>query len=494
MILLIKQAYTYINNIFEGGVFMQLKTFVIKKKSGIIYHFYFSEKGGICYKIYAMRGNQKIVPFEVSITDEKILEFSVTVDEEDTIHILCLTENGDLKYFIDKEKTWDSKILSHFDLDANMVKSLFIYVYKQHLYIIYAVSNVMNINLWTIYFKYWNGSKWNNLTVGMTMCDKELPPYWVTLDPSKNLHIVYKNTGNRTTQIFYRKFHTQFSLWSTPEKIISSPETIGFYSLLCDNRGNCHLIWVCTNSSKYKMMYKLLNTKIINSKHYEKILTLDMSLHAYLQPVILEIDKTIWAMWKKEDAFWGCTIDGSGLSCSKAISIQYPPKTSPKLVIFTNHYQPEKQNFNALLLYGVIGDFVEFILPQCYANDFYENIPITDMTIEAPKPLPIKKEHASMTTPKYKTATTVPKYTETVFPPTLAQKFEELKSDNQKTADMVRELKEVVNQNLVIEFLKELKSQNTILVKLISQVLEKQTCYSENETSTKKLWEKLFKK
>jgi hypothetical protein len=451
---------------------MQQKIFLIKKSSGIIYNFYLSKIGGICYKVYSLHNNEKVDPFEISITEEKILEFYVNIDEEDIIHILALTESGDLKYFVNKDNVWNSKVFSRFDLRSNIVKSLFIYVYNKKLYIMYAASNLMNVNLWTIYFKSWDGSKWNNTNIGMAICSKEFTPYCLTIDNQKNLHVFYKNSSNKGTQIFYRKFHMQFPLWSTPEKSVNSVEIIGFYYAFCDTRNNIHLVWSTSTGTNFKILYKKLNAKVLNNKQLDRIVTLNLSNSAYLQPVIFEIDEKVWVMWKNQNEFSGCEIESSGLSCSSVAPIQHPKNSSPVLVEFSNNYELERQSFRGHLLYGTIDDFIDLVLPQNYSCDFYENIPD-----ELPQPVPEEFTSAD----SYSQKSIIPKTEQqsaeistennhlTVKTST---NLSEIKSDNQEVVKLLKEVKTQLNKQNMIDVLHEIKSQNNLLIEIISKYLK----------------------
>ncbi|MGE4284677.1 MAG: hypothetical protein AB7G87_13365, partial [Clostridia bacterium] len=331
---------------------MQPKMFVVKKSSGLIYNFYISRIGGICYKIYSLHNNQKVDPFEISVTDEKVFELSVDIDEEDNIHILCLTDEGDLKYFVNKENIWDNKVISHFDLRSNIIKSLFIHIVNKKAYVMYAASNLMNTNLWTVYFKAWNGTKWSSMNIGITISDKEFLPYYAVVDNQNNIHVIYKSSSSKGSQMFYRKFHEQFSLWSSPEKVVNSPEFIGYYYIFCGTNGIVHLIWSTATGTNFKLSYKRMSTKVLNNKLHDRVVTLSTSNYPYLQPVILEIDKRIWIIWKEHGTFYGCEVEQSGLSSSSTTQIQSSDSTTAVLVEFISNYEIEKQSFNGHLLYG----------------------------------------------------------------------------------------------------------------------------------------------
>ncbi|NLY43692.1 MAG: hypothetical protein GX066_06950 [Clostridiaceae bacterium] len=452
---------------------MQQKMFLIKKSNGIFYNFYLSQTGGICYKLYSLHNNEKMDPFEISIIEEKILEFYVTIDSEDNIHILCLTKDGDLKYFINKENIWNNKVLSHFDLRSNMIRSLFIHVSGKKLYVIYAASNLMNLNLWTIYFKCWDGFKWNNTSVGMTICDKEFPPYYAAVDPQSNIHVVYKNSGIRETQLFYRKFHSQFSLWSTPEKTVISPETIGYYYIYSDTRGGLHLAWATSTGTNYKMLYKKINTKTLNNKRYDRIVTLNISSSPYFQPVIFEIQQKVWVMWKSQNEFYCCEMDPSGISGSAVSPVQYPVDSIPMLVEFINNYEPEKQSFDGRLLYAVPGDFVDLILPKYASNDLYEDIPIdtSDMPPEEFNPSPIAQGLP-------KEVSIVQKKEQQMI---VYDKIDEMKNDNRKILNILEEVKNQLAKRDMVSVLEEIREQNNRLTELIISMLNKDEISSSNE-------------
>lgn len=451
---------------------MQPKMFLIKKRSGIIYNFYFSQTGGICYKLYSLHNNEKVDPFEISITEEKILEFHVTIDNEDGIHILALTESGDLKYFASNEDIWNSKVFSHFDLRSNIVKSLFIHVVNQKLYIIYAASNLINVNLWTIYFKCWDGVKWHNTSIGMALCNKELQPYCATVDNHNNIHVIYKNSSHKGTQLFYRKFHSQFSLWSSPEKTVNSTEVIGFYYIFCDMRSHLHLAWSTSTGTSFKMLYKKFNKKLLNHNHQNRMTTLNMSKQAYLQPVIFEIEQTIWVMWKKQQEFFGCKIEPNGLSGSVVSSVQRPHHASPLLVEFVSNYEMEKQSFNGRLFYGVADDFIDLMLPKSYTCDLYESI-----SEELPDPSPAEPESSEINSTDASDVSDEPEAA-AVIPPCnqltieLSESFDEIKLNYDKITGLLEEVMAQLTTQDVSNTLRDIQVQNKVLIELLTGALK----------------------
>lgn len=447
----------------EGGDSMT-NVHLIKKRNGVIYHFYLSKAGGICYKLYSLHQNRQIEPFEISITDEKILEFHVTCDVEDNIHMIALTQEGDLKYFVNENDSWNSKTFFHFDLHTNIVKSILMHVIDKKIYILYATSNIMNVNLWTIYFKVWDGFKWATSNIGITICDKDSAVYHAAMDHQNNFHIFYKNSGNKGSQIYYRKYHSQFALWSTPDKIISIPEQILSYYIFCDNRNQLHLVWTtATNQLEnhlYKILYQKINPKILNhSKNYGRIVPIDSSTDPYDQPVILEIERQVWMLWKKKNEFFGCEMDISGLSKGSINTIQYSGNTPPILVKYLNTNPMELNNFHATLLYGICEDYVQFILPKSYTSEITDE-PSTDLNSTFDFDLPEKHEEVTNEPVAQELAKEIS-----------TNLYEELKSENQKLEKMILELKEQINNNEVLSVLNDIKVQNKEFTELIHQML-----------------------
>jgi len=482
---------------------MQQKIFLIKKSNGIIYNFYTSATGGICYKIYSLHNNQKVDPFEISVTDEKILEFFVTIDDQDHIYILCLTTNGDLKYFINRDNMWHSKIFSHFDLRSNIIKSLFIHIANKKIYILYAASNVMNVNLWTIYFKAWDGSKWNNLNIGMTICDKELSPYYAAIDTQNNIHIVYKNSGNRGTQIFYRKFHEQFALWTSPDKVVNSPDIIGFYYIFCSSNNDLHLSWAVAAGNSFKLLYKKLNTKVLNTKHYDRSLTLATSNQPYLQPVIFEIEKIVSVMWKSAGEFFASEINATGLSCENTSSVPCTNINSTIMVELKNNYVIEKQSFNGCLLYGIPGDFIDLVLPKWHSCDVMEEVVPEDTFQVEPDPfVPVNENPPQQPSPP--TVTPISPFQEqntasqvqtpnNNLPSTIETEIlSEITSSNKQILTMLEDVKKQLNRQSFFEILHEIKTLNELLREVIDKTLKEQVITKEIENLEEPQPRKLF--
>ncbi len=291
---------------------MLRNNFILLSANEIKYNFYYSNDGRLCYRSFNNNDNQSSCSAEKIVVDEKIMESYVTIDENNNVHLLCLSENGDLKYYNNADRIWKDKLLCKLEPDLSVIKSLFIKAIDNKVYVFYALSNSRSFNLWSIHFKYWNGIEWKSSTIGMTACDRENNIYCITTDSQNNLHLIYKNSNTKGTQLFYRKYHFNFSLWSSPEKIITSTGQFTGFNMLCDSEDKLHLTWSESTRDRFQIMYKKINPKVLNHKYVSKTVALYETKSICSHPVIFESGDEKWCMWTNDNNLLYCQVMSGG--------------------------------------------------------------------------------------------------------------------------------------------------------------------------------------
>jgi predicted nuclease with TOPRIM domain len=140
----------------------------------------------------------------------------------------------------------------------------------------------------------------------------------------------------------------------------------------------------------------------------------------------------------------------------------------------------EKHSFSGRLLYGIADDFIDLILPESYACDFYQNIP-PEIPDDEPEEF-ISDIH--IVENNTNELSVVPKQSQqlenthstTESPPVkISEKFDEMKADNQKIANVLEELKQQLKESDMSALLKEIRTQNALLMELITKKIDENT-------------------
>ena len=138
-----------------------------------------------------------------NILDENIMKYSVLIDKNNVIHLIALTNTGELNYYKYIKDKWIKNNVAKFDLASNLYNQMEILMVKDKLHIIYNYSNIINSNIWTIQHVILNdknGERHN----AIRYISKRIPdPFFVNADSLGNIHIVYKTYINNDSQIYH---------------------------------------------------------------------------------------------------------------------------------------------------------------------------------------------------------------------------------------------------------------------------------------------------
>jgi hypothetical protein len=342
---------------------MRQKYFITSSRDELEYHFFHYDDGTLCYRIIDKLDYTDLSLDENVICDQKVIETYITICDKNIIHLLVLTQNGDLKYYNNINNAWNERLLSRFEQGISMINSLYIKAINDKLYVFYTSNSSMSSNLWTIHFKYWNGTEWKSSNIGMTTSDNGSDIYRISIDSQSNFHMIYKNENSKGTQIFYRKYHFQFSLWSSPEKIINSSGRFLGYSILCDAEDKLHLVWSEIEHSDSRIMYKKLNPKVLNHKYMSKTVPLNKSKNICSDPIIFENENKKWCMWIDDKDLCYCEIIPGGPVPGMISVIQYidRPFTPIECINIQNVYG---KKLKSTTLYGMFDRYLDLFVPE----------------------------------------------------------------------------------------------------------------------------------
>jgi hypothetical protein len=264
-----------------------------------VFLFNLSEEGEIFYTIYDSSLNKLQSNF---LFDKNILKYSTLIDENDFIHLVALLNTGELNYYKYINNEWVKDNIAKFDLKSNLYNQIKILIIKDNLHIIYNYSNIINSNIWTIQHVVLNDKNGEKHNAIRYISKRAADPFFVDVDSSGNIHIVYKTYINNDSQIYHGFYNPFTRTWSSVSKHISSNDFNNIFPFLfIDSQNNLHILWI--EESKSKLSLKYLRMK---GSGKEKYIWKEISLpHMPLsknQPIIFEENNKIKLIYFSNDS------------------------------------------------------------------------------------------------------------------------------------------------------------------------------------------------
>ncbi|NHM26774.1 hypothetical protein G7K71_07220 [Desulfofundulus sp. TPOSR] len=332
--------------------FARNQHYLARRRTGELWHI-FVENGMLGYRVVSPACHGLTVAR--SLVEDPVLDFDVGLDPGDYIHLVCLTREGQLKYYITKpEGGWNIAALARFDLKSQVFRCLTLKLFPGRVHIFWATASVTNYFLWAIQHSCWLGNEWQDEQVAEIIAGKNLPPFYPALDSQGNLHLVYTSApGGKNYEAFYRKFNASFGLWSHTEKIDLPVESIQGIYCLVDNRDNLHLI--CTgfgDRDRSRVIYRQRREVIRGTARWEKQQMLYQGRQNCLQPFLFIRDRYLQSSWREGNGYAGCRSNDLGKTWEQAQPFTLRQGKSALFTYLTG--VPSGGSFQAGTICGVI--------------------------------------------------------------------------------------------------------------------------------------------
>lgn len=337
---------------------MQLTTtqqHLAQKDNNLFYVFSLNKDQSLHYRIY----KDHATVIETNILAQSILDFTVTVDQKDHIHMICVDHEGNLLYYIHQNDSWNSKTISKFDIKSNIYRYFLLFVQNGYTHIIYNKTNLLTPMLSSIEHIYWNQNGINKSIVANYIHGRYPSPHQISMDSTKNLHLLYKVHHKMNHQLYYTKFNVLTKKWTTAELVTSLSEDNSHPYIFVDRMDNIHMAWCSIDQNNFILKYKYKPKAINGKSNWSHTQILSNRNSNTLSPIILQEDDIIKILCKQNNQIieilskdFGCNweLKSDILSSNSSIEI---------IKFFSNR----KINDQFLMqdIYGIIDDNLQTI-------------------------------------------------------------------------------------------------------------------------------------
>jgi len=341
---------------------------LIKDSNGNSYYFYL-ENNTVKFERYS--NYQALVGIN-TLTEDNILSYSSDIDKNDRIHVLCLTNEGKLIYYMYVNESWSNNVIAKLDIKSNNYNNLLFKINNENLHIMYAYSNLINSSVWTIQHIMGVKNKWDKKNVISVTTGKSAPYFNIDFDRFENVHMVYKAKSNGEDHIYYTSFNFPLKKWNKYPKQISEPCTnnISPY-LFVDSKDNVHLSWCTSSNDDSYLSYKHLSS-YGNNKFKWKPETLPVYSSNISTPIIHEEKGMINILYNNNNLISVIYSTDSGFTWNANTTQSYKRRGSLKTIKYSSNYQAENSMFRVNDLFiNVENSFIQ--LPYKLLNDSQNN-------------------------------------------------------------------------------------------------------------------------
>lgn len=259
--------------------------YIVKNSSGEILRFYLDNNKRINYEQYAV--DYSLID-RCLFSDETILSFSLDMDSKDRIHLIYITNDGNICYNLYSNNGWAKKILTKLDIKSNTYNELSLKISKENIHILLSFCNLINPKVWTIQHYIGSEGNWKKTNVISFTSGKNKPFYTIDIDKFDNLHMLYTSFTDGLNKLYYTYYNTVSNKWSTvPKLLYESHNSIIYPNLLIDKLDNLHVLWADNRKNDWELKYKHLSQSGFNKNIWiEEKLPLSIDKHFF--PIIIE--------------------------------------------------------------------------------------------------------------------------------------------------------------------------------------------------------------
>lgn len=345
--------------------------FLVKNSMQETYNFCFGENRSIVYNIF---DNSNNLSETITLTDKNILDFAVAIDRNDKIHLVFITTDGNLMYYIYYNEKWLKNTLTLLNTKSNVYKNLSLKIFKSTVHIFFMYSNIINSNLWTIQHLFNKDNKLEKNNITSISCSKTINPFYVDFDKYDNIHLIYQNKIKGIQQIFYTSFNSFLNRWMLVPKKLSNSSTDCLYPyLFVDNRNTLHALWYQSDISP-KLRYKQLPSTKNHTNTWNEI-NLPVSSNETIFPLIFQENNILNILYKENDSIKSLQSNNYGLHWTK--NQNKIDNDNSILIKYCTNYKPELRRIKINHIYGSIENTI--IL---YNSDIYQTSPIFSTSSE----------------------------------------------------------------------------------------------------------------
>lgn len=260
--------------------------FLVENSRNELYRFYLTNDHKIKYDLIK---NNSLKQSKI-LLEKTILDYAIDVDEQNKIHLLCITREGDLLYFIFNNEKWIKNTISRFNVQSNKYKYLTLKIVNGTIHIFYSYCNVINQNIWTLQHIIGRKGKWERKNILTINAGRYISPFYIDFDSENNIHLVFKEVSKGIQHIYYTSFSSFLNRWySIPQKLSEVESDNSHPYMFVDTKNNIHILWCTMNNGDLRLVYKQM--PFIESNTYKwRNINIPLIKGNISQPLMFEDD------------------------------------------------------------------------------------------------------------------------------------------------------------------------------------------------------------
>ena len=357
------------------------QSYLIKNAKNLSFFFYLDKHKILNYKTFSTE-NELIE--EQQVYQQTILDFSVVIDTKDQIHLICITKDGNLLYFINAQNKWENKPLARLDYKSNSYKHLTLIQRKDYTHIFCNKSNLLNPMVTSIEHIYWNDKLFNKGTIISYLPGKYHAPFQVDIDSINNVHLIYKVLHRNNHQLSYCKFNVFNKKWSTGEIITNLQEDNSHPFMLIDKKDNLHLAWCTITDNNFTLKYRRKSSIINQKSKWSQVAQLSNKNANYLSPVLQQEGNTIKLLSKQNGTINEITSEDYGMNWSSLNKGKGHDLLNSSLLKYSSNAANEKNYYTIPFIYGSVDDGINVIATRLYNQTLKNPIDIHSEVVVKP--------------------------------------------------------------------------------------------------------------
>ncbi|AOY76974.1 hypothetical protein [Clostridium formicaceticum] len=324
---------------------------LVKTQENFSYYFYLNENKEIQYHLYNDLGT--LIKTE-SLVTEIIIDFSATIDSKNQLHLICITKQGNMLYYMGSDSYWNHKSITKLDVKSNIYRYLFLLIRNDYTHIFCMKTNLLNPMVSSIEHLYWNEKDINKSTITTYLTGKYPSPYKVDVDSMNNLHILYKVFYRNNHQLYYSKFSAFNKKWSNAELISNLQEDHSHSYMLIDKKDNLHLIWCVIEKNNFTLKYKNKANIIHHKSRWSNPKTLSSKNANNLSPILLQEGGFLKVFSKQGNIINEIISEDYGINWTSISRTKAYKTNNPSLIRYSSNHESEKHHYKIHYVYGEI--------------------------------------------------------------------------------------------------------------------------------------------
>lgn len=310
---------------------------LLDKSSNEIWHIYI-DKGTLYYDVYinnTIVGTNKIA--------SNIKNFDAILDHNKKVHLLYLSNIGDLYHYKYDNQTWNQTLLKKSNPRTDKIDYIKIIDFKESIHIFYSFKNTRrnnDCNATKVYLMniYGDGIGWKYKYVTILYDTNKVIQFFINNSGNHELFFFYSVNSKESFELSYSYLLNPNSIWQQGGKIYLGNNVRNIYNNCIDSRSNIHFIY--KNENDIRFTYHTIKSK----NDFEKGISLKNLVNCdennKVNYNIFEFDNILYITWKTNNTLYYKFSEDYGINWSG------PYEKTCKQIFQTSVVGPQYKNIN----------------------------------------------------------------------------------------------------------------------------------------------------